>query len=326
MKRKSSSILNNIFAIAIGSLLIVFPGFSYAQQSLPVEESPAKSSKFLPSLPKQNDDGIVEEDTEPVSDGYLSPTLKNLAQAYWAVGALDLDDDVAIDNYLLITECPIYQKYFDDDFEWVKIRKATRESIPKNLEKMPTHFAAILPINVGKYDIEKKEFEIEEESKQRNLVRIEIVTNSSNEICNLSGEIDKYPLNIIVILNRPFTLSSIPVDPSLAEIYNSEQRKMRRKIQLANNQNIYRRDAFLRLKFKLIRYKETTRTDGLRAVIYADLDGWDVYGDSNLTQLLYTYEVPKKPLFKDARSSGSNLNGFFKMQSSGNLIAPKKIP
>ncbi len=288
------------------ALLLCLPGAANAQSP---KSSPEYNAFYTPSPDHDdNGDGIIDEQDEVAFDGYLPLTLPNLAKAYWAVGALDLDNDDAIDNYLLITACDVYAKYFSDDFEWAKIRQATRDYIPHHLAEMPTKFSAMLRIRLGKYDISKKQYEVVEESQQNSVQKIEIVSNSETQVCNFSGEIAQYPKNIVVILNRPFSLSYVPVDPGIAELYNIEQRLLNRKVKLNYNRNIYLRDAYLRIKIKLVRYKETIYLGKSRAVIYADLDGWDVFADQELTKPLYTYKVDvKKPKQKVRLNSPYNI-------------------
>ena len=85
-------------------------------------------------------------------DQYLPTTLENLAKLYWAVGKFTVDDDVAVDNYLRITECPIVLQYFHNDFEWQKIREATRQNLLSHMAGFPRHFEIVEEISLGDYD------------------------------------------------------------------------------------------------------------------------------------------------------------------------------
>lgn len=244
---------------------------------------------------------VVKKDPKIITDGYIETTFPNLVNAYWAVGKFDMDDDKAIDNYMMITNCDIYKQYFNNDFEWDKVRTAARQYLTANAAKLPTRFEALLPIQLDKYDPKSQQFRIRDEYQQHNLVRIDVMTNMEGEaICGYKENIPLYPRNIVVMLNRPFSVKTFPVNPEVAELYLKELAirpllggKQRKR--LLHEDTAEDRPAYLRLKLRLAQYKETiTKYNFHRAVIYAYLEGWDVYADEMETRPLYVSQFKKK--------------------------------
>lgn len=247
----------------------------------------------------QNGDNAEEE--------YHLTTFRNLSQLYWKIGMHSINDNMAIDNYMRINECPIYLDYYQNEFEWRRIRDAARKSIKQKIEndEFPQRFEIIRPIYLGKYNYEDEYFELKNSSKMNNITRVEVVTNTVQEICGRKREIEGYPVNIILILSPPLELTKLPVERELAKLYLD--RVLRDYEALPDNvKKRYKdiRPAYLRLKVKILQYKETihvgTRTDPAgneRAVVFGHLEGFEVYADEELEMPLFY----KKVEFKRAR-------------------------
>jgi hypothetical protein len=244
---------------------------------------------------------VIKRDPKIITDGYIETTFPNLVNAYWAVAKFDIDDDKAIDDYMMITNCDIYKQYFNNDFEWDKVRTAARQYLTTNAAKLPTRFEAMLPIQLDKYDPKSQQFKIRDKYQQHNLVRIDVITNVEGEaVCDYKETIPLYPKNIVVLLNRPFSVKAFPVNPEVAELYLKEMAikpllggQQRRK--LLHEDTTEDRPAYLRLKLRLAQYKETiTKYNFHRAVIYAYLEGWDVYADEMETKPLYVSQFKKR--------------------------------
>lgn len=238
-----------------------------------------------------DEEGFVQDFYETNEDDYVEPNFPNLSQLYWAIGKFDIADDKLIDYYLMINECELYMQFYHNDFEWTKIQTATRDHILTHMNEFPTRFEILSPLPLGRYDQDKEEFEITKESKINGLRRLDFPMNmlGYKEVCARVGEIYEYPPNIVVILNRPFILEKVPVKRELAKLYIEEAKSfydaLPPRLQLVN----YERLAFLRLKIKVTQYKNTVRLiDGLRAVVFGRLEGYEIYADQDKLKPLYT--------------------------------------
>jgi hypothetical protein len=298
--------------------------------TLPIEKNirPSPATDLLLShqtaeLTSKTDPDDVIDIQKQIADPYLEASLPNLAKAYWAVGAFDWNDDRALDNYLQITECPLYQQYFSNEFEWVNIRNAAKIFLQKNISKLPTRFEAVIPIVLGKYDPETSQFDILPNYQKHALLRI-LIETSANRLsdCVKREDVQEYPRNFVALLERPFTITTVPVDPRIAEFYLND---IRLNYQNKNSKvapSDYERVAYLRLKIKLLQFKETERTTngGLPYnAIFSKIEGWDVYADAQETKPLMMYNVPAQaPL--TTFMAGQNMNLIAKNPANNDKI------
>jgi len=245
--------------------------------------------------------GYIDEsffDGKPVDDGYIPSLFPELTKMYWAVGKFDYADGVAIDNFMKINDCEMYTSYYNNEFEWVKIRDAAREYITLNVAKFPTKFEVMVPVFLGRYDTEKEEFEVDPESMMAATTRIDVIVNKLKKYCGMfvATEVENYPSNMIVELNRPVAFMRLPVPQELAAFFiDYADRSWPYLIQ-----ELKRRDrarvAYLRLKVTVLQYKETVLVNSkdVRAVIRSRLDGLEVYADPERRYLIYEQKLKKK--------------------------------
>lgn len=235
----------------------------------------------------------VTEIKKSETDDFVTPTMENISKMYWAIGKFTMEDDVAIDNYLFINECDIYQKYFIDDFEWPNIREFAKQSISKEMISFPRNFSLVSPIGLGEYDHVNKQFMLHEDSKRHGVKRIEYMTNIV-DVCGSRSNIPGYPRFMVINLNRPLDVTAFPIDPTLAQLYLNETRKSLDGIGSNSVLSVYKRIAYLRLKIEITGYVETTKNfqNFEQAVVSARLVGWEIYADPELKKLLYSHTIP----------------------------------
>ncbi|MBI4031557.1 MAG: DUF4852 domain-containing protein [Proteobacteria bacterium] len=238
------------------------------------------------------------ERPEAKSDGYLPTTFQNLSRLYWGIGKFAPDDIDAVNRYLLINECEMYQQYYYNDFEWSKILETTRSFLKENSNKFPTRYEVMVPIFLGRYDMDKEEFDLLDKSKVLGTRKIDVIVNGMKKICGVSDNIPGYPRDIIVILSQPLSLTRIPVGRELAQLYLEETSRTFSNLPPHLQMIGYERTAYLRLKVRLMQYKDTTLVNSrdVRAVIFGQLEGIEVYADGNKEKLLYKEDRLKKRL------------------------------
>ena len=229
-------------------------------------------------------------------DDYIDPDMKNMSKLMWQLGVLDLSDNIAIDNYLLINECELFLRFYNNDIEWEKIREATREHLNNSMTTFPTKFEILVPIKLDRYNPEKQYFELEESSKMINVRRLDVRMNHKREVCNEKGrEIRGYPRNMILTLSRPFSFTRVPVGKALAELYIEEARLAYENMPLKLQPQLYERIAFMRAKVNITSFKEAIsgRQGEMQAVVIAQLEGVEIYADVQQQKLMYRED--KKP-------------------------------
>jgi hypothetical protein len=310
------------------------PAQDSGQAASPTEAAPApappdaSTTSKQPSSPQTHDalddySSVIKEapSRDDQIDKYQLTTIHNLSNLYWQLGMLDLKDDDAIERYLFINDCDLYMKYSHNDFEWRRIKDATRKYLAKNMALFNTHFEILLPLAVGKYDQERGEFDIEAESQLNNVKKMDVAPNLGVPICRTQMDWKNYPRNIILVLLRPLTLKSFPVSPELADLYINATAQEYSKLPAQEGFAGYQRMAFLRLKVHIIQYLETiTHRTRYRAVVVGQLEGYEIYADHEKFKLLYAQDIKEdtKHRHKQHHISRSELEDATKHSGNAN--------
>lgn len=237
---------------------------------------------------------------------YVEPTFANLAKLYWALGILDINNDEMIDNYLSITDCDLYTTYLNDDLEWRTIREVARESIRKSYKTFPTHFRVTIPLYLRQYHADEEYFEVDVEKSALKAVRkIEALFYNNPITCRRSGEIKGFPRNLILFLNRPFTLAEVPVERELARIFLDEVNSQKKALTTKQRASEGEREAYLEIFFKVHSFKETVDgLPGLQAVVFTQIDHIRVFADYEQEKMLYERSMFEDTGRKRARRQG----------------------
>lgn len=230
----------------------------------------------------QKTDADVTVMKDPYAETFVKGTPANLSKLYWRLHVFDLGDDTAVDNFMLINECDLYQRYINDDFEWTKLRNAARGMLQKERDEFNDQFIFILPVKLGRYDTEKGGFHLVENTHFDNVRRMEVTGNSlSRDICGKTGEIKDYPRNLMLILKEPFTYNFAKVDEHVAQAYIIRKQKEVLDLEYDIRQNRYSRVAYVRLRVKLSEYQGNVKgQDGsILSILAGELQGIDMFED-----------------------------------------------
>jgi hypothetical protein len=250
---------------------------------------------------------LLQEPT--IKDEYVEGNMTDLARLYWTLEKFDIEDADAINNFLLITECELYQKFRNDEFEWSQIFAATQKYITDNVSVWPTTFEIMIPITLGRYDIERQVFNVNEDSWFKGARRLDVNQNRRRiRLCGVyTSNLKNYPPNIILTLDKPFTLTEIPMAPELANLYIMESNRRFDNLPASLKIARYKRFSYLRLKVRIYAYQRTGREGGglyEKVHVTGRLEGVEVYADPNKTKLLYSKDVPKDRQVRRKRQRG----------------------
>lgn len=236
-----------------------------------------------------NDVTIVKDEHK---DAYVQPTLENISRLYWKKNALDIENNTAIDNFLLINECDIYEKFYNDDFEWIRVREAARDLIKEGREKFSHKFKVVVPVDLGRYDETRKGFPLINKTAFNGLRRVEIGGNATREnICGNDGVIENYPRNLILILNKPFTFDFIALDEHVAQalIVRHKYQEIDRPRELQNKEFNRLAYARMRITFSEFQGEAKGRDNAQLGVMFGKLDGIDIFEDPLEKRLLASF-------------------------------------
>jgi hypothetical protein len=302
---------------AILAVSLCFALSMFAHQGYAADPAAASATALQPSQgdtyksPTELDPKLSHyayEDENDVGDGYAIPTFKNLSKLYWALAMFDLGDNQAIDSYLMINQCDIYTKFFNSDFELEGLREATRQSIQQGLTKFPMKFEIMIPVGLDRYNIGTEKFALDPRSQFIGARRLEIAVNSDfGAICNGEVDVPKYPRNFILSLSRPLTVTDIPVDPEVAQVYIEQADKEAATHGYRGALSKFSRVAYLRLTVKMNQFKgyskPDTNTPSL-AEVFGTIDGFEMYGDRDKTLLMFNQKLEKERVAKRASQRG----------------------
>lgn len=250
------------------------------------EPEPMGISASLAEDVKTGDATVMEDKN---ADSFQRSTPENLAKLYWRLGVFDSGDDRAVDNFMMITECDLYQANVNNDFEWKKVREAAKTSLEIRRKSFPTKFEFLIPIELGNYDPDLGGFPLQDAYAYNNVQRLEVVGNSiQREICGMTGEIKDYPRNLMLILEKPFTYNFAKVDEHVAQAYIVRKQKEVMKHDVDVRQKRYKRTAYVRLRVDFNEYQGTIRGRNgvLLAIMKADLKGIDLFEDGQEVLLM----------------------------------------
>lgn len=245
-------------------------------------------SMILPGSLRAEAEFVVKKDKI-----YEKPTMEELSRLYWMLGALDINNDEHIDNYLLINECGIHKEYRYNEFEWAQIRASSRDYIKNNSDTFARRLEFLQPLYLGEYNIEKEYFDIVPEFVKKTSRRLEMLTKAhQSPVCDITGELLGYPKGLVVELTRPFGIDKVPVPKDTAQTYIGAKLEEYNKLgehQKNQKRLLESRDAYIWMQIRVFGYKGQEKIEDGYALntVFAVLEGLEVYADRDRKDLLY---------------------------------------
>lgn len=149
---------------------------------------------------------------------YIPASYSSLSRLTWRFNMHPLSYDDAIDEYLRITNCPLYQDYFEHDFLWQRIREGVRREIRYYASNFPDRFEMVGGVELGRYDFQSSAFIVPELYRLNKAGFLEIPTNQAFEgACRTTFRSMIFPPFMKLAAENPFTLEKIPVSPEEAK-------------------------------------------------------------------------------------------------------------
>ena len=263
-------------------------GGASAAQSLLVQGKSAPDAAeegregFTPAMSAD----ISDPDVTIVQDNYKGvysiSTLQNLSRLYWRLGAFDFDDRQALSNFLMINECKLYVEYSRDDLEWNQILQVMKKQIESKKDSYSTQYEFTVPVKLGTYSVREGGFPIVDNTGFYDVKRLEMPGASSNgDVCYERDEIPNYPRDVLLIMDKPFSLTFIELDEHVAQAYILRQKQ---KLESLKDEQKLRRDeryAYIRLRVTFYQYNGTIKGRHLakNAILYGSIDGYEVFED-----------------------------------------------
>ena len=169
---------------------------------------------------------VRAQETQDDLLNYIPATYENMAFALWAMGAYNVTDDAAVDSYLQVSKCKVFEKYREDDFIWQNIREGARREIVYFAQDYPNRFYIDSLVALGRYDFESAAFKLLPEFQFTNTGTIRFPFYSKNfRICGSDEYRDYFSRFMSFASDTEYSLLNVPIPPDkanalLAEISN----------------------------------------------------------------------------------------------------------
>lgn len=230
------------------------------------------------------------------ADEYAPPKLENFVLALARFGAIDLNDDLLLDEYAFINECPLVKEFYADDFKWNKVRGAMRESVRLNAGTFPTAFSHVAKIQLDRFDFNNRLFRFTEKSAVRNVNSISF-EKENNVILTCAGHAVKFiPISYRAVLDAPLTIEGLPMPEADAAAL------LERMKAAGNTDRIIRARFNMRVTYieplrksmpgEALDYRQNGMSGASRSRILrldTRLDSVEFFEDENLTRMVYSY-------------------------------------
>ncbi len=133
---------------------------------------------------------------------------------------INFDDPEQFKEYAIIEDCEIYQEYFNNDFEWNRIRLAVKEEI-QNIKPSSRVKKVRVPgtIEFTRYNFTTQSFDLHEDSVFGGVGFIQI-TESKYDLCDeeySDRSLKKLPYIYFLKPEIPFNLYRVPVSKVVAQ-------------------------------------------------------------------------------------------------------------
>jgi hypothetical protein len=192
----------------------------------------------------------------------------------------------------------MYTTYKKNEMEWEDIREASKKSLIREAMKTPTIISVFIPLQLGQYNVEEEFFEVKKAESGVDEARvIKTEYNRRNQgTCGKVGNIEGYPPNLILVLNRPFSLPRVPMERELARLFLADIASKARPVSESQKQKAQanlKRNAYLEFLIRIHGFSEIVMLPGANphAQVFAEIERIRVFADSHKQTLLYDEDI-----------------------------------
>ena len=213
---------------------------------------------------------------------YYPVNYKNIAKTYWFLSIWDVNNDKAVDEFVRLNDCSVYETYYSNDFQWQNIRKAVREEIMREKTSYPFRYEVVAPVQLDRYDFDSKMFMFTEKSALTNVTALELLGRSSYKpYCGLKNPAYHYPGYVFITFKEPLNINGVPLPQNQANA-------LLKRLQTSGNRS---RTVFVKTKFRMsgledFKERAISNVITLKAVV----EGIDIYEDPDATKLIYSMD------------------------------------
>ncbi|MDD3029725.1 MAG: DUF4852 domain-containing protein [Alphaproteobacteria bacterium] len=229
-------------------------------------------------------------------DGYDSVSWKNLVRTLVRFNAINLASPEFLKEYAIVTECDLYQAYYNDEFKWNRVLMAIKDSVEANKNSFPQNYDLDVRMQLDRYDFEDKRFRFTPKTALSKVNTFSLF-EARNEECGYD-QVVLLPRAFRAVIPSVLYLEGVPLSESEAQALLS-------RMKAANNAD---RSVYARYKFRIVyveplrRVQDISQTNAAssrrekasiaerNARLDAVLDSIEFYEDIDMTKLFYRYK------------------------------------
>ncbi len=186
----------------------------------------------LPLAHAQQDTETPAEPASPQTAGndpastagmeYAPLGVASLSDVLFRKGVLKTDDSIALEEYVRIHNCGVYEQYGKDEFAWARIRESMGRDLDIRLQDFPEGLEIQNTIYLQQYDLTTNQFPVEAISRIKDTRRLMLIeTNGSILPCG-SSKFQRFyprvhPTRAILRVDQAINLVTIPVNRKIAD-------------------------------------------------------------------------------------------------------------
>lgn len=236
---------------------------------------------------------------------YQYMSQANMAKLYWHFGKYSKDDREQVEDFIYLTDCPLYKRYKGDDIQWTEIVNAKQEAIEKEAAQYSTRFEITQKIYLEDYNANTEIFDILDSYDLKKSRTLFLAAADYGQILctnQMTKYVSDYPEEIVLKTNTPFEFTSFEIEKDIAAKFIEKSQKKFRKLtpeRRADPKNKFLvRDVYLVLKFDVFAEDPEgfySSSSGEKPLYYATLERAELYSDIGRTDLMFVknYREPR---------------------------------
>lgn len=173
--------------------------------------TPAAATTAAPA-PSADKSTASQPDTNEPSEGYARPIFSELIQTLIMLNGIDITDSKVADEYGRLVYCSLWEKNFQNDVAWNRIRNEIVSRVQHKKEDFRVKYEVVSRFYLGRYDFKKQFFPIMGNAALLNVGSINLF--SGEEIaadCTGLQRLSIFPQNIVLELKSPLTVEGFYV-------------------------------------------------------------------------------------------------------------------
>lgn len=217
--------------------------------------------------------------------------LASLSDALFKKGILSTDDPAAVEEYIRIHHCGLYEQYAMDDFAWNRIRETEARDLELKLPDLPEGLEVSSGLRLTQYDMGVNQFLIASDQQMDNTGMLTLFNDSSGSFtpCMGSGYSAfvprMHPLALVMKLDKPVVFTGVPMSRAKADELITTMNKRR-------GPDEERREVTLVLRVRITGLDPLAGvTDKLRRTVLGHLDEILIYDGPDRQNLLFRKDL-----------------------------------